>query len=357
MPTEPAPDVLVLIDAIRAHFPDLGGAVTEAAEARRILAAAPAWPFEPPAVGSIENRTIPGPKGAPEIPVRIYRPQSQPMREPQAQPIREANWQSQSMPQPMQEPVRPPALRPTVVFFHGGGWVIGGLDTHDPMARALCRDAGAVVVSVDYRLAPEARFPAAVDDAYAALCWAAQRIGELGGDPGALVAAGDSAGGNLAAVAALIARDQGGPELALQVLIYPATDVRPRGDTSRWEGPGYFLTPAHGRWFVEQYFGPDGDRAHPYASPLVADARGLPPAHIVTAGFDLLRDEGRAYGEKLNKSGVWVTEDHHPGMFHGFFGFPELLADARAAQRRAAEVVASTVSRRKKSGEVGGCAG
>ncbi|AVH60309.1 MULTISPECIES: alpha/beta hydrolase [Streptomyces] len=342
MPTEPAPEVLALIDTIRGHFPDLGGTVTDAAEARRILAAAPAWPFAPPAVGCVEDRAVPGPEGAPEIPVRVYLP----------------------------APAPPSGPCPTVVFFHGGGWVIGGLDTYDPIARALCRDAGAAVVSVDYRLAPEARFPAAVDDAYAALCWAAEHIGELGGDPGALVVAGDSAGGNLAAVAALIARDRGGPALALQVLVYPATDVRPRGGASgrdgaagrsdspdRFSGVGHFLTPAHGRWFIDQYFGPDGDRFHPYASPLVADLHGLPPAHVVTAGFDLLREEGRAYAAKLRTSGVRVTENHYPGMFHGFFGYPELLTDARAAQGRVAEVVASTVSGRKKSGEGGGSAG
>jgi acetyl esterase len=331
MPHEPAPDVLALIEAIRAHFPDLGGAVTDAAEARRILAAAPAWPFEPPAVDRVEDRAIPGPEAAPEIPVRIYRPRP-------------------DLPQP-------PAPRPTVVFFHGGGWTIGGLDTHDPIARALCRDAGAVVVSVDYRLAPEARFPAAVDDAYAALCWAARHIGELGQDPGALVVAGDSAGGNLAAVAALTARDRGGPALALQVLVYPATDARPREASPDWNGPGYFLTPSHGRWFVEQYFGPADDRAHPHASPLLADLHHLPPAHIVTAGFDPLREEGRAYAAKLRTSGGRVTESDYPGMFHGFFGFPELLEDARDAQRRVAEVIASTVSGRKKSGEGGGGAG
>ncbi|WP_369255964.1 alpha/beta hydrolase fold domain-containing protein [Streptomyces sp. R35] len=335
MPSEPAPDVLALIDAINVHFPDVGGTVTDAAEARRILAAGPAWPFEPPRVGSVEDRAIPGPEGAPEIPVRIYRPEAEP--EPSEAQL--------------------PTPRPTVVFFHGGGWVIGGLETHDPIARALCRDAGAVVVSVDYRLAPEARFPAAVDDAYAALCWAGGNVGELGGDPGALVAAGDSAGGNLAAVAALIARDRGGPALALQVLVYPATDARPRVETRGGAGAGHFLTPAHGRWFDEQYFGPDGDRTHPHASPLLADLHGLPAAHIVTAGFDLLCEQGRAYAAKLSKSGVSVTEGHYPGMFHGFFGFPELLPDARAAQQRVVEVIALTVSGRKKSGEGGGRAG
>ncbi|MFF1639668.1 alpha/beta hydrolase fold domain-containing protein [Streptomyces sp. NPDC058246] len=127
--------------------------------------------------------------------------------------------------------------------------------------------------------------------------------------------------------------------------------------TSGRQGTGYFLTAAHGRWFAEQYFGTDGDRAHPYASPLLADPHGLPPAHIVTAGFDLLCEEGRAYAVKLSKSGISVTEGHYPAMFHGFFGFPELLADARAAQRRVAEVIASTVPGRKKSGGSGGCAG
>ncbi|WP_406369764.1 alpha/beta hydrolase [Streptomyces sp. NBC_00647] len=212
-------------------------------------------------------------------------------------------------------------------------------------------------MSVGYRLAPEARFPAAVDDAYAALCWAAEHVGELGADHGALVVAGDSAGGNLAAVAALVARDRGGPALALQVLLYPATDARPGAAAPSTDGSAYFLTATHGRWFAEQYFGPDGDRAHPYASPLVADPQGLPPAHVVTAGFDPLCDEGHAYAVRLREAGVRVTEIHYPGMFHGFFGFPELLADARAARAAVADVIVSTVSGRKKSGEGGGCAG
>jgi acetyl esterase len=139
------------------------------------------------------------------------------------------------------------------------------------------------------------------------------------------------------------------------VLVYPATDARRQ--TAVPEGPGYFLTTAHCRWFAEQYFGPDADRTHPHASPLVAEPRGLPPAHIVTAGFDPLGAEGRAYAAKLREAGVPVTARHFPGMFHGFFGFPELLADARAAQLGVAEVIASTVSDRKKSGDDGGSAG
>ncbi|MFF1449175.1 alpha/beta hydrolase fold domain-containing protein [Streptomyces sp. NPDC058274] len=342
MTAEPAPEVRALVDAIKVHFPDLGGTVTDAAEARRVLAAAPAWPFEPPAVGSVADRVVPGPPGAPEIPVRIYLPEPGSAREE---------------PRSDGAPRRPekPGPRPTVVFFHGGGWTIGGLDSHDPIARGLCRDAAAAVVSVDYRLAPEARFPAAVEDAYAALCWAADHLDELGGDPGALVVAGDSAGGNLATVAALIARDRGGPALAHQVLVYPATDAR--REKAFDDGLGLFLTAAHGRWFAEQYFGSDGDRAHPHASPALAELCGLPPAHVVTAGFDPLCAEGRAYAAQLRTAGVEVTEGHYPAMFHGFYGFPELLADTRDAQRHIADVIASTVSGRKKSGEGGGHAG
>ncbi|MFF2509290.1 alpha/beta hydrolase [Streptomyces sp. NPDC058067] len=324
-----APDVRGLVDAMTASFPDLGGTVTDAAEARRVLAAAPASPFPPPVVGSVEGRDIPGPAGAPRIPVRIYRP----------------------------DPDDAPGPCPTVVFFHGGGWVICDLDTHDSTARGLCREAGAVVVSVDYRLAPEAPFPAAVGDAYAALCWTAGHLAELGGDAGALVVAGDSAGGNLAAVVALLARDRGGPRIALQALVYPATDAHQTTESFARNADRYFLTAAHCRWFVEQYLGADGDRSHPHVSPLLADLTGLPPAHIVTAGCDPLCDEGRAYATKLRARGTEVTESHFPRMFHGFFGFPELLDDARTAVADVAKAIVSTGSGRKNSGEVGGDAG
>ncbi|MGW1893675.1 alpha/beta hydrolase [Streptomyces sp. NPDC002004] len=312
-----------------AFFPDLGGTVTDAAEARRILAAVPPSPFGLPAVGSVEDRTVPGPPGAPEIPVRVYLP----------------------------EPAVSPGPRPTVVFFHGGGWTICDLDSHDATARALCRDAGAAVVSVDYRLAPEARFPAAVDDAYAAVCWAADHAAELGGDPAAVAVAGDSAGGNLAAVVALLARDRGGPGLALQVLVYPATDAGRRRESFTRNSTGYFLTAAHCRWFLEQYLGPDGDPVHPHVSPLRADLTALPPAHVVTAGCDPLCDEGREYAAKLRAAGVGVTEAHYPEMFHGFFGFPDLLPDARDAHRGVTEVIASLAPDRKKEGEGWGSAG
>ncbi|WP_306324297.1 MULTISPECIES: alpha/beta hydrolase [unclassified Streptomyces] len=334
MPPDPvdrlAPEARPLVDAITTAFPDLGGAVTDATEARRILAAAPESPFPAPVVGAVEDREIPGPPGAPAIPVRVYLP----------------------------EPDTAPGPHPVVVFFHGGGWVICDLDSHDHTARRLCRDAGAVVVSVDYRLAPEAPFPAAVEDAYAAVCWVADHAPELGADPAALTVAGDSAGGNLAAVVAQIARDEDGPAIARQVLVYPSTDARQKSGSFDANAEGYFLTAAHCLWFREQYLGADGDPAHPRVSPLLAEnLAGLPAAHIVTAGCDPLCDEGRAYAKALRDASVTVTQGHFPRMFHGFFGFPELLEDAREALAGAAEVIASAAYDRKNGGDQGGRAG
>lgn len=318
-PDRLAPDVRALVDLLTGYFPDLGGTVTDAVEARRVLAAAPASPFEPPAVGLVVDRDVPGPPDAPPLPVRIYLPA------PEAVPGAEA------------------ASRPTVVFLHGGGWVIGSPDTHDATARYLCRDARAAVVSVDYRLAPEWPFPAAVEDAYAALRWAAAHRGELGGEQGALVVAGDSAGGNLAAVSCAVARERGGPRVDRQVLVYPACDAGRVHPSHHRNGRGYFLTAAHCEWFLRQYLGGGGDPRDPRVSPLRGDVAGLPPAHIVTAGCDPLCDEGRAYAERLRGAGVAVTESHFPGMFHGFLGFPELLADARTALEGVTRAIVSTV--------------
>ncbi len=318
-----------LVEALSAAFPDLGGTVTDAVEARRILAAAPAAPKAPLAVGTVVDRTVPGPAGAPEVPVRLYFP------EPETE--------------------RP---RPTVVFFHGGGYTLCGLDSHDATARRLAVAAGAVVVSVDYRLAPEHRFPAAVDDAYAALCWAAEHCASLGGAPGALVTAGDSSGGGLATAVALRARDERGPVVARQVLVYPVLDAAQDTPSYRENAEGFFLTAAHMRWFWQQYLGPDGDGGHPLASPLrAADLAGLPPALLVTAGCDPLRDEGLAYANRLRTAGVDVTLSHHPRMFHGFLGFPDLLPEAGEAVAEVADAVASAGSCRKNSGEEGGRTG
>ncbi|MER5888119.1 alpha/beta hydrolase fold domain-containing protein [Streptomyces sp. NPDC001941] len=318
------PAARAFADLLAGVFPDVGGSVTDAAEARRVLDAAPRDPSPPLPVGGVEDRTVPGPEGAPELPVRIYRPEG-------------------------------PGPYPVVVFLHGGGWVLCGLDSHDGTCRALCREARAVVVSVDYRLAPEVRFPAPVEDAYAALSWADAHLADLEG--ASLVVAGDSAGGNLAAAAALLARERGGPAIALQALVYPALDAARDTTSFRENATGYFLTAAHVDWFWEQYLGPDGDGGHPLASPLRADPAGLPPAHVVTAGCDPLRDEGQVYAQRLRASGVEASESRHPGLFHGFLAVAPHLEEAGRALSSVAEAIAGTVPHRKNSGDHGGCAG
>lgn len=221
---------------------------------------------------------------------------------------------------------------PTVVFFHGGGFVIGDLDTHDNQGRWLCRDTKSVVVSVDYRLAPEAPWPAAVEDCVAATRWAAEHVAELGGDPQRLAVAGDSAGGNLAAVVAQLCRDEGGPTLVAQLLIYPATDMTDGDYPSREQNAeGYFLTAEDVHWFGDQYAGADGDRTHPRLSPLHGALAGLPPAVVVTAEFDPLRDEGEAYATALADAGVSVLHHRFDGMVHGFFDMAALSPAAAAA--------------------------
>jgi len=332
-PERLAPGARELMEAMTAVFPDVGGTVTDAAEARRVLAASMPPPLGRPAVGDVTDRTVPGPGGAPDLPVRIYRPPEE------------------------ERPGAGGGLLPTVVFFHGGGWVLGSLDTHDATARGMCLASGAVVVSVDYRLAPEARFPEPAEDAYASVCWAAEHIAELGGDPQALLVAGDSAGGNLAAVCTLMARDRGGPLIAHQSLIYPSTDPGARTPSRRINAQGYYLTEHAMRWFGAQYFGPDADPTHPYAAPLRADLSGLPPAHVVTAGCDPLCDEGREYAAKLAAAGVPVTEAHFPGMFHGFLGVGHLLPDALEAMAGLGKVIADTASDRKIGGPDGGSGG
>ncbi|MFJ2742451.1 alpha/beta hydrolase [Streptomyces sp. NPDC087440] len=318
-----------LVDRMSAGFPDLGRTVTSAAQARRILAAQPQGPGGPP-VGSVEDRTIPGPAGAPELPVRVYLPDR-------------------------------PAPYPTVVYLHGGGFALCGLDSHDATVRQLCAGSGAAFVSVDYRLAPEAPFPAAVDDAYAALEWTAGHLDEAGGDPGALVVAGDSAGGCLAAVCAQLARERGGPRIALQVLLYPVLDAAQDTVSYRRNASGYFHTAAHMRWYWEQYLGSAGRTLarDPRVSPLcAADLRGLPPAYVLTAGCDPLCDEGEAYAAALRAAGVTVDRAHFPAMFHGFLGFTGLLADSRAAMAGVTGAIAASGSYdRKNSGDLGGCAG
>ena len=231
--------------------------------------------------------------------------------------------------------------RPGMVYFHGGGWVIGDLDTHDAFCRSLAKESGAVVVAVGYRLAPENRFPAAVEDAHAATLWIAANAEKLGIDAGKTVVCGDSAGGTLSTVVAARCRDAGGPKLAAQVLFYPITDVS-RFDTGSYcdFAENYLLTRKTMQWFAAHYLGEAENGRNPEASPLLAeDLHGLPPALVITAEFDPLRDEGEAYARRMKEAGTPVTVTRYPGMVHGFAIMLGVLEDGHRAIREAAEFV------------------
>jgi acetyl esterase len=263
-------------------------------------------------VGKVEDRKIPGPAG--QIPVRVYTPTG-------AGPF------------------------PLLVFYHGGGWVIGDLDTHDNACRQLTRGARCVTVAVDYRLAPENKFPAAAEDCYAATLWAAEHARELGADASRIAVGGDSAGGNLSAVVSIMARDQGKPAIKFQLLIYPATDGAL--DTySHQTFKEYFLTDKAVQYFWGHYVRSAADKKDPLASPALARSHaGLPPALIITAEFDPLRDEGEAYGEKLRAAGVPVTVTRYDGMIHGFFTMTGVLDQGKKAVEQASEALRKAFSK------------
>ncbi|PYN07286.1 MAG: acetyl hydrolase [Candidatus Rokuibacteriota bacterium] len=229
---------------------------------------------------------------------------------------------------------RPPGVSdsrrlPVLVYFHGGGWVIGDLETHDVLCRQLTAEAGVSVIAVDYRLAPEHKFPAAADDAWAATRWIAAHAAELGVDADRLAVGGDSAGGNLAAVVALLAREAGGPRIALQILLYPVTDLVSESQSYADLADGYMLTRDSMRWFRAQYLAKEQDAADWRVSPLRAPSlAGLPPALVVTAGYDPLRDEGEAYARRLREAGVSVDAVSFGGMIHGFVPMGRLIDTA-----------------------------
>jgi len=222
--------------------------------------------------------------------------------------------------------------QPALIYFHGGGWVIGDLESHDQLCRALANAMPSIVVAVDYRLAPEHKFPAAVEDAIAATRWIADNGARLGIDAARLAVAGDSAGGNLAAVVSLDARDRGGPRLVHQVLIYPGTDMRMGWPSLERHAQQLPLTRAGMQWFVAHYLRNEADKADWRASPLMASSlKDLPPALVITAGFDPLCDEGEAYAAALRKAGVRVAHERFEGQIHGFVSMGRIIADAGRA--------------------------
>jgi acetyl esterase len=236
---------------------------------------------------------------------------------------------------------------PTLIYYHGGGWVRGDLDTHDELCRYLTRELGCLTVAVDYRRAPEHPFPAAAEDAYTALRWVGKNAAVFGADPETIAVAGDSAGGNLAAVVALAARDQGGADLVHQVLLYPVTNHAFDTDSYEEHAENPMLSRATMEWYWDHYMGRAFDGAHPYASPLRArDLSDLPPATVITAGQDPLRDEGKAYADRLRDASVETTYTDYEGMLHAFVSFSAL---ERASEAR--EQIVSTLGEAFENGE------
>ena len=294
------PESQKIIEAIAAANRPAWHTLSPEAAREAYLAVRPAAQGPRPDGIAVTNRTMPGPGGP--LPLRIYRP----------------------------EKAAPEARLPALVYAHGGGWVFGNLDSHDVLCATLAIDAGITVVAIDYRLAPEARFPAAFDDTVAALKWVAANGPALGIDPNRLAIGGDSAGGNLAAATAIWARDNKGPKLRMQLLAYPVTDGVERTESYKLFHEGYGLGGETMEWFFDHYL-PDRNARHDWRlSPIrAASLANLPPALVVTAGYDPLRDEGRAYAWRLQKEGTVTDLVEFGGMMHGFLSSPMLLHGAR----------------------------
>ena len=277
------------------------------AEARAARAEMLEAGFPEEAVAEVQNRSVPGPGGP--IPVRVYRPKKN-------------------------------ETLPVLVFFHGGGFVIGNLDTHDRLCRALANASDCAIISVYYRLAPEHKYPAAVDDAYAVTKYVAEHASEFGIDPNRIGVGGDSAGANLATVVCLLSRDRGGPQLKFQLLIYPLVDYYDESPSMQQYAEGHFLTRAGMDWFRDSYLPSREAGLEPSASPMYAkDVGGLPPAMIITAECDPLRDQGEAYARKLEAAGVAVELKRYEGMIHVFLQFAAALDTAKVAKNDAASAL------------------
>lgn len=302
------PEVRALLEAIEAAGAPAVETLSPEEARQAALDALKAVAGQPEEVGRVEDLSLPHPSRP--IPIRVYTPAAE-------------------------------GPFPCLVYFHGGGWVLCDLDTHDAVCRGISKRAGAVVVAVDYRLSPEHKFPAAVEDCYAATEWVAANTARLGIDPRRIAVGGDSAGGNLSTVMCLKSRDEGGPALALQVLVYPVTNLASFDTASYREfAEGYYLTRAEMEWFRAHYLARIEDAQSPYASPLLApDLHGLPPALVITAECDTLRDEGEAYARRLADAGVEVACTRYGGMIHPFFS----LGGVFSSGRRAIEQVAAAV--------------
>lgn len=281
---EPHPEIKGLLDMMGSMpAPPLGS--LSPTGAREAAAGMFPTPEEPEPVGEVMNLQIQGPNG--NVPVRVYVPDSE-------------------------------GPHPALVYLHGGGWVLGDLDMFDPTCRAITNAADHMVISVDYRLAPEHKFPAALEDSYAALEWAAENADAMQIVADDIAIGGDSSGGNLAAAVAQLARDQDGPSIARQVLIYPVTDYSFDTDSYEENAEGYLLSKSDMEWFWDQYLRDEIDGRNPYAAPLQAnDLSDLPPATVVTCGFDPLRDEGVAYAEELRDAGIDVNHLRYDDCIHG----------------------------------------
>ena len=295
------PQIAGLLDALNGGFPDLPSMT--GAGARATIRARFVPPAEPEPVASVTDTEVDG------IRVRVYRPATDGPRGP----------------------------LPVFVFAHGGGFVFCDLDSHDGLCRSFANSIPAVVVSVDYRLAPEHPWPAAAEDVYTVTQWAAAHAAELGGDPAKLVVGGDSAGGNLSAVTALMTRDRGGAPLAAQILLYPVLTADFTYGSYHEFRTGYYNTTAAMQWYWDQYVPNTTDRENPYAAPLSASVDGVAPAVLVVTGYDPMRDEALAYGEALREAGVSVTELYY-GAIHGFLTMP-VLDIAHRARRDVADAV------------------
>ena len=302
------PQMKAMLDFANSQGPMFLRAETPEGAREKMQALLEARATEPPPVYRVEDRHVPGPHG--QVPIRIYTSEGR-------------------MP------------KGVLVYLHGGGWVLGSIVTHDVLCRSIANAAGCIVVSVDYRLAPEHKFPAAPEDCYAATKWVAANAASFGGDPNRVAVGGDSAGGNLAIATALMARDRGGPNLVFQLLFYPA--ISAANDTpsqKEFDRDGFILSRADMEWFWNHYLNSAADRNNPLACPNKAsNLAGLPPALVQTCSHDPLRDEGERYAEQMKKAGVKVTLTRYDGVTHGFVSFADALDQGKAGIKEAGEAL------------------